>query len=128
VGESFKRKRARAFKNLSHDAYQELVDIDLFRLTRRTRVERELICRRDRDDGTIAVGDRCLLLQVGDAFRVVRGNKVLVTLPKDAAEFARETIASAPTFNGIVPCRVTRVDPFGGLSLQMGSEAGNARK
>jgi hypothetical protein len=128
VGESFKRKRARAFKNLRHDAYQKLVDVDLFRLSRKTRVEREILCRCDSNDGTLAVGDTCLLLEAGDTLRVVHGNTVVVTLAKDAAEFVRETLASAPTFNGMVPCRVTRIDPFGGLSLQMGSEAEDARK
>lgn len=119
MGEAFKRKRAAAFKHRRHRPYQALIADDLLRLARSTEAAVEVQARLSHRDVAPAVGAQCLVREVNGAYVLIHGNMVLSTLPPEASSVLSRCRDAAPSLNGIIPCRVTRIDPFGGVYLRV---------
>lgn len=119
VGEAFKRMRAAAFENQRSRPYQALVKEDLLRASRSTETRFEVTARLANGGIGLAVGSRCIVRETDGAYEVVYGNMAVGRLPVEANDAISACKEAAPSLNGVIPCRVTRIGVFGGVSLEL---------
>lgn len=111
--------RAAAFTHQRSQPYQALVATDLLRLSRETHARFEVTVRLTNDTTGLAVGSRCILRETDGEHDVVHGNVVVARLPAEATDAIAACKEAAPNLNGVIPCRVSRVGAFGGVSLEL---------
>lgn len=119
MGEAFKRARAAAFEHQRNEGKQELLSVDLFRVSRRATNAEEIRTTLHSHSGGLGVGARCLLMPSGGGgYNVVHGNTVVGTLPPEAARRAASVASEGPSLRGMLPCEVARSGPFGLYTLR----------
>lgn len=120
MGEGFKRKRADGFRHRRSRYYQALLDSDLFSAVRRTS-QPDFEIRAVANGAGLEPGTRCLVIadDTGEP-RVLLGNNDVARVTAESAQLLRNS--TAHSLRGMLPCEVTRVDPFGGVSLRVKPE------
>lgn len=127
MGEAFKRNRAMAFEHRRHRYYQALITQDLLRISRVTRSEVELNLTISQPIPSLTVGSHCIITQRDDrTYDLVCGNLIIATLPDEGAEVIANYAHMAPHLSNVYPCHVTRLTPFGGVSVEIDAESGRA--
>jgi hypothetical protein len=69
----------------------------------------------------LTVGTACLITPTatGDQYQVLHGNRVVGTLPPEAASVLRNFEQIAPALNGMFPCHIVSESGFGGVTLEL---------
>ena len=123
MGEAFRRKRAARFDHLNHRHYQAFVERDLLRIARATETHFEVSARLTNGTTGLVVGSHCLVRERGGEYDVLHGNIVVARLPAEAKDTLTACTRVAPSFNGVLPCRVSRIGAFSGISLKLGGDS-----
>jgi hypothetical protein len=121
VCEGFRRKRAASFVHRRSRPYQMLVEQDMIRAARATQTRFEVRVRLSNKGTGITVGTRCIVRESNGKYDLVHGNIVVAHLAPDADDTIRACKQAAPSFNGIIPCCVSRVGEFSSVSLKLDS-------
>jgi len=111
--------RAARFQHQSHRNYQALVDRDLLRISRGTETSFEVSVRLTNATTDLTVGSPCLVRERDGRHEVLHGNIVVARLAPEAQETLAACMHAAPSLSGMIPCRVSRVGSFGGVSLTL---------
>lgn len=119
MGEAFKRMRAATFHHQNHRPYQALINRDLLRASRGTETRFEVQTRLTDTTSGLVEGSHCIVRETDGEYHVVHGNIVVSHLPVEARETISAYVRVTPSLNGIIPCRVSRVGAFGGVSLEL---------
>jgi hypothetical protein len=123
MGEALRRLRVAPFKHRRSRAYQELVTTDLLRLARGAATQFELTVSLAPGLEPLPVNTNCLIMPNGDGgYHVVVGNRVVATVPLDAAAVVKNCVEHAPSLCNALPCRVARQAAFGAVALALAHE------
>jgi hypothetical protein len=117
--------RAAPFNHQNDRHYQTLVDDDLLRIARATETRVEVTARLSNAATGLAIGSQCIVREKDGEYDVLHGNMVVAQLPAEAKETLAACVQRAPSLNRVFPCRISRIGPFGGVSLQLDDGKGH---